>query len=492
MKSLFYLCLIVLSTNFCLAQYQVDWSKAPVNPIPKKYTSHHYKVNGDIKIYSTKSIKYEFRPDGKLEQDESDWLGSRNFTYDAQGHLTHVKSSLKYEFDVELNKDGFVSKLKYGDGGQTRFVYKNGLWIEKYNSSGNLAQKNIYDRKGRIVKIERYKNNKLSSYDEYTYDTTYNGLTKVNKKSFYTKSQKEYNTTSYYNKDGVYVDKYPNTKLTFDHKNNELYKTTGSGAKKFAYKFYEYYDGSGNLDQQKPQSPTATGSVQAPNSPNTQSTQDSSCIGDCQNGWGKKTYDNGYYVGFWKNAQKNGYGLYVWTNVGKYIGNWSNDQMSGYGEYLETDNKNPKRGYWENGKLNGLAVVKNNDNWQQGLYKDGKLIEPYAFKKNGNLKTGCITGDCKNGYGFFKWSNGDIYVGFFKNSNLHIGEYKFANGNKYYGQFNSLNQFHGMGRYFFANKDYYGGNFKNGEYSGLGYYYHKTTKKSEKGRWQNGQLVEAY
>jgi hypothetical protein len=214
----------------------------------------------------------------------------------------------------------------------------------------------------------------------------------------------------------------------------------------------------------------------------------SGCVdGDCQNGWGKYEYDNGYYDGFWKNGKKDGFGFYKWTGIGKYIGSWANDNMNGYGVYI-ADNNDNIIGEYKNGQLNGLGITVTGDKWDQGIFYNGNISTHYDFYSTGN-DTGCTTGDCQDKYGKFEWSNGDTFVGFFKNGKLHMGTYTFASGDKYSGMFNSQNQFHGMGRYFFKDKAYYGGEWINGAYHGRGYY-HNSNLEKKIGEWSNGLLVK--
>ena len=59
----------------------------------------------------------------------------------------------------------------------------------------------------------------------------------------------------------------------------------------------------------------------------------------------------------------------------------------------------------------------------------GLILSSTAFAE-------CIKGDCINGYGTFTWSNGDKYVGEFKDGNLDgQGTGTFADGHKYVGEF---------------------------------------------------------
>ena len=213
------------------------------------------------------------------------------------------------------------------------------------------------------------------------------------------------------------------------------------------------------------------------------------CIkGDCFNGWGTREYDNGKYEGFWVNGKRQGYGLYDWTDAGNYIGNWTDNKMTGYGVYIAKNDDN-FIGEYKDGKLHGIGLTVKDKKWTQGIYDNGTLKTNYNFYSTGN-ETGCTAGDCQNKYGRMKWSNGDSFTGFFKNGNLHMGTYTFANGDKYSGQFNSSNQYHGMGRFFFKDGAYYGGEWKNGKYHGRGYYQSKNYEK-QIGEWFEGNLAKS-
>lgn len=212
------------------------------------------------------------------------------------------------------------------------------------------------------------------------------------------------------------------------------------------------------------------------------------CVrGNCQDGWGKYQYSGGYYDGFWVNGKKDGYGLYKWVGTGKYIGNWSSDQMNGYGIYI-ADNEDNIAGWYSNGQLNGVGYTVTGDVWEQGLYVDGNLTTPYTYYSN-EVDTGCTAGDCQNKYGKYVWSNGDTYIGFYKDGRMNLGTYTFANGDKYSGTFNSENQFDGFGRYFYEGGGYYGGEWKNGKYNGKGYYHSKDYEK-QVGIWKDQTLVK--
>jgi len=213
------------------------------------------------------------------------------------------------------------------------------------------------------------------------------------------------------------------------------------------------------------------------------------CVsGNCNDGWGKWEFDNGYYEGFWMNGKREGYGLYKWNEFGTYIGFWLNDKMEGYGSY-EDQNGKIMTGMYIDGMLNGLGEESTEEEeYNRGFYKDHKLQTPYAFTSN-SIDKGCSAGDCKDSYGNYVWDNGDFFTGYFKNNMPFLGRYEFANGDIYQGMFNLNGQFHGQGRFFYAVGGYYGGHFYNGNFSGRGYYYDEDYI-TKIGVWDNGTLLK--
>jgi len=63
------------------------------------------------------------------------------------------------------------------------------------------------------------------------------------------------------------------------------------------------------------------------------------------------------------------------------------------------------------------------------------------------IKLNCVSGDCKNGYGYYHFSNGDFYQGYFKGKKFNgKGEYRYANGDIYDGEWVD-NRKNGSGKY---------------------------------------------
>jgi hypothetical protein len=130
-----------------------------------------------------------------------------------------------------------------------------------------------------------------------------------------------------------------------------------------------------------------------------------------------------------------------------------------------------------------------------------KTNQPTEIKKNG-----CFAGDCVNGQGTLKLTNGDKYEGSFVAGkyegqgklNLANGEtyqggfvagkkegqgtYIFANGTKYDGGFKN-DDIEGQGTYIFANGDEYEGGFVAGKYEGKGTITYANGTKKE-GQWK--------
>ena len=217
---------------------------------------------------------------------------------------------------------------------------------------------------------------------------------------------------------------------------------------------------------------------------------DSNCVrGDCEDGFGKYEYNNGYYDGFWRNGKKSGYGLYSWDDGATYIGNWENDNMDGYGVFTD-NNDDMYKGMFKNDALQGKAVKNIGDDWERGIYDEGRLTQEFDFYGTDETE-GCTVGDCQDKYGKMVFDNGDTFVGFFKNGNLQMGTYSFASGASYSGQFDSSGRFSGMGRFWFANGDYYGGAWSKGKFNGRGYYSVKDSGDIKIGYFEDGNFVRS-
>jgi hypothetical protein len=152
--------------------------------------------------------------------------------------------------------------------------------------------------------------------------------------------------------------------------------------------------------------------------------------GNCENGNGIQTYEGGgRYEGNFKEGLRNGLGNYIWSNGDKYSGEWKEGKLTGYGTYTFISGI-VQTGYWENSVFLGASP------------KDETAK---------NESTGCISGNCENGYGVKTYSKGGRYEGNFKNSFREgEGNYIWASGDKYSGYW-VAGDYTGYGTYTYSN-----------------------------------------
>lgn len=123
-----------------------------------------------------------------------------------------------------------------------------------------------------------------------------------------------------------------------------------------------------------------------------------SCDGDCDDGYGEKTYrDGSIYKGQFKNGYRDGYGSMKFANGDSYEGDWKNAERDGYGTYKWPDGSY-YQGDWKNGKINGYGTEK------EVLNSDGTNgYDPYTTTHyyKGEFKDGE-----RHGYGVITYSDG--------------------------------------------------------------------------------------
>jgi hypothetical protein len=104
----------------------------------------------------------------------------------------------------------------------------------------------------------------------------------------------------------------------------------------------------------------------------------------------------------------------------------------------------------------------------------------------------CTSGTCINGKGTFKYSNGNVYEGNFKDATLDgQGTFTYADGEfkggKYIGQFKN-NKANGKGVFNYASGDKYDGGWEDNTLSGYGVFTY-ANGKVVKGQFKNNKYV---
>jgi len=247
------------------------------------------------------------------------------------------------------------------------------------------------------------------------------------------------------------------------------------------------------------------------------------CVsGDCQNGYGVFTSEEGTYKGYWKDGKVHGNGVFKGSDY-TYNGEYVNGKKHGQGEIKYT-NGIVVKGTFKNGKFvkaksgcisgncgtgKGIFVYADGSKYegdfrynikhgkgkftsssgviQEGVWRNDKFIGEKEV-----LRTGCIYGNCKNGNGIYQWGNGDKYEGKWKN-NLKDGQGIMTTKTIVYeGEFKN-DLFHGFGTLIWNHGrwkgDKYVGEFKNGVKHGNGISTYAKTGKSVKGKWKNGEQI---
>ncbi len=170
------------------------------------------------------------------------------------------------------------------------------------------------------------------------------------------------------------------------------------------------------------------------------------------------------------------------------------------------ENKKPKNIIFEFNYIKKLLLTKNNEKQytpgkiekqatSNGIYEgtfniygeyDGYGI--YKFN-NGEKYEGEYKNGIKNGKGKYTFSNGDIYEGEYKNG-LRDGEgdYIYKNGDKFTGLWKKGTA-NGYGEMYYINGDYFKGNWKNDKKNGKGTFYKKKSNRSFEGIWENNKKI---
>lgn len=168
--------------------------------------------------------------------------------------------------------------------------------------------------------------------------------------------------------------------------------------------------------------------------------EDKCLLGDCESGYGVLlTSKNQKLIGQFQNRKLNGFGIIEYGSGNRYIGHFRNGLRDGEGELQYAD-----------GSIKGIWV---ND----------------RFIRSANIKsTGCQSGDCANGVGFFVYENSTVFMGDFEDEKANgNGLCYFSDGDIYFGEWEN-HAFHGKGSLLSTeNSSLYDGYWSEGQYVGV-------------------------
>jgi hypothetical protein len=200
------------------------------------------------------------------------------------------------------------------------------------------------------------------------------------------------------------------------------------------------------------------------------------------------------YIGPWKNDQPNGQGVYYFASKERYegsfvngvfegegtmyypdgayyAGEWSNNKKHGRGVFHYSDGAE-KHGQWEMGKpvaspdritRNSTEKVEN-EPVQDQISDDSprEAVESVAAKPDLAGLRNCGATYCRSGKGYYRYPEGSIWVGEFKNGVPQgKGICYYANGDRYEGEWEN-NKPNGEGVMRFLNGRTYGAVWLNG------------------------------
>ena len=184
-------------------------------------------------------------------------------------------------------------------------------------------------------------------------------------------------------------------------------------------------------------------------------------------------YENGKYIGYIKNAQKQFWGMFVWTTGlfkdCQYIGEFNMGKLHGRGLMIYKGGRVYEGGFSHNAPDgHGEEVYENGDKYIGNYRKGFKFGKGFYIYSNGDIYQGMFAENKPNGLGKLEMKNGSIYEGDFKSGKCNgRGSFKYPNGDIYEGEWiNSLK--HGKGKYMYGNGDIYEGQFLNGVRHGHG------------------------
>lgn len=211
--------------------------------------------------------------------------------------------------------------------------------------------------------------------------------------------------------------------------------------------------------------------------------------GDCENGWGVYAFSSGSrYEGYFKDNKRNGYGYYRFSNKDEYIGDWKDNKRHGSGTYRYASKGMYRKyiGEWRNNKRDGIGIMI----MYNGINKLGNWKDNSFLGKVNKGKMGCVSGDCKNGFGTYVLKDGAIYRGQYKGGKRNgFGTYYYPKGGKFSG-YQVDGKRNGIGVYFYPSGNRYIGDWSDELKEGEGILLSKG-KIQQMGYWVGGKFMMA-
>ena len=101
----------------------------------------------------------------------------------------------------------------------------------------------------------------------------------------------------------------------------------------------------------------------------------SNCVGDCENGYGTRTWPNGTkYAGPFENGKAEGQGTATFISGDRYEGKWKNSQRNGWGTYTYLDGEKYV-GQFEDNEFHGSGTYHYSDGRDfEGQFRSGQPI----------------------------------------------------------------------------------------------------------------------
>ncbi len=228
-----------LLLTFCLifswtsqSQYNVDWEKAPFNPIPEKYTLNHFQLKGPVKEFNNGSETYYFNENGLLTKKIDLLKYHTNYEY-TNGQLSKISKD-KETIIVKIVEDKLVNTFN-SNSTVTIFEYdSNKQLISKSDTSeGNAKESYTYDSEGKISESKIiYPHITLHTIFTYKYDG--------DQLTIYAKKNGQ--TSKHYYENGYYMGGVLKAKSrSFDTHGNplSLINQNGQEYKDLKYTYYE-------------------------------------------------------------------------------------------------------------------------------------------------------------------------------------------------------------------------------------------------------------